>query len=134
MVGERVVFKNGMTTELYWHGQSDVEVFHDTERNIKYHPSERPHNVPEDAVDWYLEFAGWSEEPDNGEDDDSYPEDFEELSFINSGDWREVKNAILDGEVDPFLEDVEEAEEARDPSPRGSVLKAIRDRREALSE
>lgn len=115
-----------MTTELYWTGQDDVEVFHDTQRNIEYWPSERPHEAPDEAVDWYLSFDGWSESPPDAVDS------FDAGAFIDDS-WQSVTAAIEDGEVDVHLNAVEEAEEARDPAPRDSVMSAIEDRRAHLS-
>lgn len=52
-----------MTTQLLWTGTDDVDVFVDAENNDEYHSSERPHDVPDERVDWLLDHEGW-ERPD----------------------------------------------------------------------
>lgn len=135
-----------MTTQLLWTGTDDVDVFVDTETNDEYHPSERPHEVPDERVDWLLDHDGW-ERPDaqtagdddtvrtlpasepSGEDESQAVDGFDADAFIDDN-WQSVQSAIRGGEADGHLEAVEAAERDREGGPReDSVLEAIEQRR-----
>lgn len=135
-----------MTTDLYWHGQEDVDVFHDVERDTEYWPSEEPYGVPDEAADWYLSFEGWTEAEaataageDDGDGDDMAGEDEDSDSFFSvdirdflEAHWKTVTSGIYKGEVDDALDAVEAVERDRDRGARASVQRAIDHRRESL--
>lgn len=120
-----------MTEELLWNGTEDVEVFHDSQRNIEYHVSERPHDVPDDAVEWYLSFEGWEPPDETGMD---AADDFDVSNFLDRS-WQTVCAEIRDGIVDGQLDAVEAAERSHEGGPReDSVIDAIEKRRDELAD
>lgn len=78
------------------------------------------YQVPDDAVDEYLDHNGWQEVPT-------------ELQLTDAK-WSRVKREVTEGEHDDILDQLEEAEANRVPSPRDSVMEAIAERRETLQE
>ena len=60
-------------------------------------------------------------------DDSGESNEFDAESFVDDH-WQSVKSAIADGEADGHLDEVREAEHARDDEPRDSVLSALDNR------
>lgn len=118
-------------TELFWRGTEDTDVFLDTKRNIEYHPSERPREVPDEAVEWYLSIDGWEHPSDEEPPSDA---EFDAHEFVDRH-WQTVTAAIRHGAVDEELDAVEAAERGRDGGPREeSVLETIDERRQELND
>lgn len=118
--------------ELYWSGQGDIDVFADTQRNIEYWPSERPREVPEEAVEWYLSFDGWSTEPPEAATEaEAETAQMDADEFIDAH-WQTVTAAIRNGEADDRLAAIEAAEYDRENDARDSVLSAIAERRATI--
>lgn len=112
--------------------------FIDWSRNFKaIGPGE--YDVADNAVDEYLEHAGWerpagdSEGDTSSDDSMSYEERIVHAETLVQEHWQSVTSQIESGEADEYLDDLEREEKRRD-SPRDSVLEAIADRREQLEE
>lgn len=61
-------------------------------------------------------------------------DNFDPDRFVNETDWRDVRSAINQGEVDDYLDPIEDAEKGRDSPREASVLAAIESRRKELSD
>jgi hypothetical protein len=138
-----------MTTRLRWTRDNQ---FTDHRRGVTVRDGEGVYDVPDDAVDDYLDHPGWEEPEDTAEtsssseagesegDSGDNPEDdsgggsedeFDAEAFVDDT-WQSVMSAVEDGEADEHLNAVREAEQSRDGGPReGSVMEAIAEREEA---
>ncbi len=76
--------------------------------------------VPEDAVDEYLAHGGWRE--------------VSGARQLSREKWSKIKREVSEGEHDDILDELEELEHERAPGVRESVITAINDRREEISD
>lgn len=110
-----------MATELYW---PHDRMFRDTQNREEY-VGEGTHEVPDDAVDRFLD-RGWQLPADAEEIDADADQDTDELDVLLDGTVDDVESEIAAGDYDDQLDEIE------DRADRAGVRDAVADRRDEL--